>query len=171
MFVWGLKIHSCFSSASFLACPNRCSLVLLIGADWFSHHSLNLTCAPPPPPPLLPLPINYNKIRNGWQPKLAKGRQNKDRHTIECRIFEYMYVVTSAKEVMFSPLSLYLLVCLFFSKITERNCADFLKSLWKDAVWVTEEPLNFGLDPGFSLAAQDGEFFPQHFPREIINGS
>lgn len=72
----------------FLGLPKQCLWVLLIGADKFSHLSLNLTYPPPP------LPINYNKKWNGWQPRLACGKQNKDHYKIRCRRVDFMCVMS-----------------------------------------------------------------------------
>lgn len=64
----------------FLGLPKQCLLLLLIGANLFGHHSLNLTS-----PTLLLLPVNYNKTWNGMaaQARRGKGKKNKDHHQIK----------------------------------------------------------------------------------------
>lgn len=63
----------------FLGLPKQCSLLLLIGANLFGHHSLNLTS--PPSSCYCPSTI----IRHGmeWQHKLAEGRGEKQRTPLD----------------------------------------------------------------------------------------
>lgn len=62
----------------FLGLPKQCSLLLLIGANLFGHHSLNLTS----PPILLLLPVNYNKTWNGMAAQARRGKGGKTKNTI-----------------------------------------------------------------------------------------
>lgn len=61
----------------FLGLPKQCSLLLLIGANLFGHHSLSLTS-----PILLLLPVNYNKTWNGMAAQARRGKGEKTKTTI-----------------------------------------------------------------------------------------
>lgn len=114
----------------FLGLPKQCSLLLLIGANLFGHHSLNLTS-----PILLLLPVNYNKTWNGMaaQARRGKGGKNKEHHRIKSRrvvsvrVMSLLFMILCGKVIIcgdFPSLGLfYLPAALVTADLATHTCS------------------------------------------------